>query len=369
MVARRAPGVVGETACHAVARSLILRAQGHGNRDGQRGCVQQPKRCVRIGEPAVATFEEHLCVTGGSPPGKSEVLYLVDASVFIFRAWFSVPVDVVDRDGNPVNAVLGFARFLCELLERESPRHIAVAFDESLEVGYRNEIYPSYKANRDPAPVELKRQFALCREACTALGVVQFGSSRYEADDIIGTLATRARVAGLPVTIVSRDKDLTQLLSPVDVYWDAVADVRYGYADIEERFGVVPERMADFLALMGDAVDNIPGVPGVGRKTAQKLLKHFDTLPGVFENLEEVRKLKFRGAGFVADSLKQHREEAFLSRRLTEIACDMPLPVAKIGDLRRQAPDLAMLEVFCESQGFGRVLREQARRIHARHTA
>jgi len=295
------------------------------------------------------------------------MLYLVDASVFIFRAYYSVPVEVADHDGNPVNAVLGFARFLGELLERESPRHIAVAFDESLEQGYRNEIYPAYKANREPAPVELQRQFALCREICAALGLVQYGSSRYEADDIIGTLATRARAAGLPVTIVSRDKDLTQLLSTTDTYWDAIADVRYGYHDIEDRFGVIPERMADFLALTGDAVDNIPGVPGVGRKTAQKLLKHFDTLPGVFENLDEVRKLKLRGASFVADSLRQHRDSAFLSRRLTGIACDMQLPVSRVGDLRRLAPDLGTLDTFCEVHGFGRMLREQARRIHARH--
>jgi DNA polymerase I len=297
------------------------------------------------------------------------MLYLVDASVFIFRAYYAVPIDVADRDGNPVNAVLGFARFLCELLERESPRHIAVAFDESLEQGYRNEIYPPYKANREPAPFELKRQFALCRDICAALGLTQYGSSRYEADDIIGTLATRARAAGLPVTIVSRDKDLTQLLSPVDTYWDAIADVRYGYADIEGRFGVIPERMADFLALMGDAVDNVPGVPGIGRRTAQTLLKHFDTLAGVFENLEAVRKLKFRNAVFVAESLREHRDAAFLSRRLTAIACDMPLPVSRVGDLRRLAPDLSTLDSFCEAHGFGRMLREHARRIHARHGA
>src|SRR5512144_3356609 len=109
------------------------------------------------------------------------MLYLVDASVFIFRAWFAVPIDVTDLDGNPVNAAFGVARFICELIERESPRHIAVAFDESLEQGFRNEIYAPYKANREPAPVELTRQFALCREICTALGLAQFGSSRYEA--------------------------------------------------------------------------------------------------------------------------------------------------------------------------------------------
>jgi 5'-3' exonuclease len=290
------------------------------------------------------------------------VLYLVDASVFIFRAYYSVPIDVVDPDGNPVNAVHGFARFLGDLLQRESPKHIAVAFDESLEQSYRNEIYPAYKANREPAPVELKRQFALCREVVDALGIAQYGSSRYEADDIIGALATRAQAAGMPVTIVSRDKDLTQLVSRADTYFDAIADVRYGYHDIEERFGVIPERMADFLALMGDAVDNIPGVPGVGRKTAQKLLKHFDTLPGVFDNLDSIPKLKFRGAAFVAESLREHREAAFLSQRLTQIACDMPLEAA-LDDLERGRPDLSTLDAFYDAQGFGRMLRDQARRL------
>lgn len=293
------------------------------------------------------------------------VLYLVDASVFIFRAYYSVPVDITDPDGNPVNAVHGFARFLGDLLERLSPQHIAVAFDESLEQSYRNEIYPAYKANREPAPAELKRQFGLCRELVRALGIAEFSSSRYEADDIIGTLTMRARAAGMPVTIASRDKDLTQLVGAEDTYWDAVADVRYRYGDIEERFGVIPERMADFLALMGDAVDNVPGVPGVGRKTAATLLKHFDTLPGVFENLAAIPKLKFRGAAFVADSLREHRDEAFLSRQLTGIACDMPL-AAEVVDLRRRTPDLAAVESFYDSVDFGRMLREQARRIAER---
>jgi 5'-3' exonuclease len=295
------------------------------------------------------------------------VLYLVDASVFIFRAYYSVPLEFADRDGNPVNAVHGFARFLGDLLERESPAHIAVAFDESLEQSYRNEIYPAYKANREPAPVELKRQFGLCREVVRALGIAEYGSSRYEADDIIGTLATRARGADLPVTIVSRDKDLTQLVGARDTYWDAVADVRYGYHDIEDRFGVIPERIADFLALMGDAVDNIPGVPGVGRKTAATLLKHFHTLPGVFDNLEAVGKLKFRGAAFVAQSLREHRDDAFLSRQLTGIACDMPLE-APLEDLQRRSPDLAAVEAIYERLGFGRLLREQARRLADRRT-
>jgi 5'-3' exonuclease len=295
------------------------------------------------------------------------VLYLVDASVFIFRAYYSVPLEFVDRDGNPVNAVHGFARFLGDLLERESPARIAVAFDESLEQSYRNEIYPAYKANREPAPAELKRQFAICREVVSALGIAQYGSSRYEADDIIGTLTTRAQAADVPVTIVSRDKDLTQLVGTRDTYWDAVADVRYRYDDIEERFGVRPERMADFLALMGDAVDNIPGVPGVGRKTAATLLKHFDSLPGVYDNIAAVPTLKFRGATFVAQTLAEHRESAFLSRQLTGIACDMPLD-AQLDDLQSQAPDLAAVDSVYERLGFGRLLREQARRLASRRS-
>ncbi len=296
------------------------------------------------------------------------MLYLVDASVFVFRAYYSVPIEIADPDGNPVNALHGFARFLGDLIEKHLPVRMAVAFDQGLSKSFRSEIYPAYKANREPAPAELQRQFALCREFCRMLGVAEFASPRYEADDIIGTLATRARDAGCAVTIASRDKDLTQLLTTADTYWDAIADVRYGYDDIEARFGVRPERMADFLALMGDSVDNIPGVPGVGRKTAAQLLKHYDTLPGVFENLDGVSQLRFRGASFVAQSLREHRESAFLSRRLTGIACDMPIDAA-LEDLGRRPPDLAGMGSFCDSQGFGRMLREQARRIAARMPA
>jgi 5'-3' exonuclease len=296
------------------------------------------------------------------------VLYLVDASVFIFRAYYSVPVEITDPAGNPVNALHGFARFLGDLIEREAPEYVAVAFDESLEQSFRSEIYPAYKANREPAPLELKHQFGLCRQVCRALGLVEFASSRFEADDIIGTLTSLAQQEGRPVTIVSRDKDLTQLLSSEDTYWDAVADVRYGHDDIERRFGATPARMADFLALMGDAVDNIPGVPGVGRKTAATLLKHFDDLPGLYENIDAVSKLKFRGASFVEGSLREHRDAAFLWRRLTGIARDMPIEV-NVEGLRRAAPDLEAIERLYDELGFGRMLRNQAQRIAAADAA
>jgi len=174
-------------------------------------------------------------------------------------------------------------------------------------------------------------------------------------------------IATNQATTLLRVQELEQLVDESrSAILGQVVDVRYGYDDIEERFGVIPERMADFLALMGDAVDNVPGVPGVGRKTAATLLKHFDTLPGVFENLDAVPRLKFRGAAFVAQSLREHRESAYLSRRLTGIACDMPLG-ASLDDLQPRVPDLAALDAFHEALGFGRLLRDQARRIADRH--
>lgn len=294
----------------------------------------------------------------------SDSLFLVDASIFVFRAWHAVPNDVVDYDGNPVNAMHGFARFLGDLLEQVRPGHIAVAFDERTANSFRSLLYPAYKANREPAPVELKRQFLLCRQVCRALGIASFCGGDYEADDIIGTLISRARDIGKPVVIVSRDKDLTQLVRRGDEYWDYLDERRYRYDDIAERFGVVPERMACFLALMGDAVDNIPGVPGIGRKTASMLFRHYESVEQLYDNLDSVLKLKLRNAGFVCGQLRDHRDSVFLARKLTGIACDIPLQ-ATLHDLRRRPPNLDAVHKLYDSVGFGRLLRNQAERIAA----
>ena len=289
-------------------------------------------------------------------------LYLIDASVFVFRAYHSVPIALVDQDGNPVNALHGFSRFLGDLIERVRPEHIGVAFDASLVTSFRNRLFPAYKAHREPAPEDLKRQFLLCQRVCAGMGVSSYVSSEYEADDIIGTLATRARAEGRKVVLVTRDKDLSQLVRPGDEYWDYIGDVRFGYDRIADRFGVLPERMACFLALTGDAVDNIPGVPGVGRKTASTLLHHFESMLHLYEDLDRVLKIKIRNAGFVCGQLRDYRESAFLARQLTEIACDMPLDV-DVAQLRRRPPDLHALNRFYDTVGFGRLLRNQAERI------
>ncbi len=292
------------------------------------------------------------------------LVYHVDASYFVFRAYYSMPPDMVDADGNATHALYGFARFLSDLMENVRPDRIAVAFDHSLrsERSFRNAIFPPYKANREAPPADLLRQFGLCREFCRHLGLAEFASAEYEADDIIGTLAARARCAGLRNVLMTRDKDLSQLIREGDVFWDYGGNARYHYHDIGGKFGVVPERMADFLALTGDAVDNIPGVPGVGKKTAAGLLAAFGSLDDIYANIDRVPHLKMRGAAGVAVRLSAHKEDAYLARRLTGIVCDVPI-AASLDDLKPRPPDSAALADFFDAHGIGGILRRQAERI------
>jgi DNA polymerase-1 len=290
------------------------------------------------------------------------VIYLIDASVYVFRAYYSMPPDMTDRDGHPAHATFGFARFLGDLIERAQPDHIAVAFDASLTTSFRNQIYPAYKANREPPPADLKLQFERCQEFCRHVGISSFAHNEYEADDIVGSLMHRCRAAGLPATVVTRDKDYAQLIRQGDIYWDYTDNARYRYEQIEARFGVAPERFADFLALMGDSVDNIKGVPGVGPKTAAALMKEFVSFEELYDNLDLVAKIPVRGAGKLAAKLIEHREAAFFARRLTEIACNMPLEISH-ADLTRRAPDMAALTQFFDQHNFGPMLRRQAERL------
>jgi DNA polymerase-1 len=286
--------------------------------------------------------------------------YLIDASVYVFRAYYSVPDDMIDGDGNPVNAFYGFSRFLGDFLERVKPEHIAIAFDESLNTSFRNDIYPAYKANREPAPEELQRQFAQCRRYVRALGIAECAHERYEADDFIGTLVGRGRRDGVPSTIVSRDKDLAQLLSREDVFWDFAGKGKIAYDGVRDVFGVVPEQIADFLALAGDSVDNIPGVPGVGKKTAAALLEFFGTLDAIYDNLDRVREVPVRGAKTLGAKLETHREAAEIARRLTGIAMDAPVDDMP---LKRVAPRLGEINALFDEADFGMALRRQAERL------
>ena len=235
-------------------------------------------------------------------PATRPTLHLVDASLYVFRAWHSMPDEFRDAQGWPTNAVHGFARFLLELLERERPRHIAIAFDEALDSCFRHRLYPDYKANREPAPEELRRQFAHCKALCAALGLAVLANHEYEADDLIGSALHRARPAGYRGLIVSADKDLSQLLGEHDEQWDYARATRWGADGVKARHGVHAHQIADYLALSGDAVDNIPGVTGIGAKTAAVLLAHFGSLDALLERIDEVAFLRLRGAARVAAS-------------------------------------------------------------------
>lgn len=269
-----------------------------------------------------------------------------------------MPPDFTNGDGQPTNAVYGFAGILCGLLEQRKPTHVALAFDESLSQSFRNEIYPEYKANREPAPEELKRQFAWCQQLAAAMGLACHVHPRYEADDLIGTLARVWRGQGHPICIVTSDKDLTQLLEEGDLWWDIARNKRLDPQKVEERFGVPPALIADFLALTGDAVDNIPGVPGIGPKTAARLLQHFGSWHHLWSRLDEVPDISLRGAAGVAKRLHEHREAAWLARRLTGVYTEIEeVAAAPRAQRGNAAPE--QLNALFDELGFGRLLRNR----------
>ena len=249
--------------------------------------------------------------------------WLVDSSIYVFRAWYTLPDSITDRDGHPVNAVYGFMEFVWSLLWHERPEQIGFAFDQSLEHSWREEIYPLYKANREPAPEELKRQFRYCREFIDALGIRHAASRFHEADDIIGTWATGAHSSGRKVHIITADKDLAQLIGSHDLWWEYGKNIRRTARDIEKKYGVRPNQMADMLAIAGDSADNIPGVPGIGMITAAKLLKKFDCIDNLLSRTPEIGRSKLHGAKRLQQLIEEHRDVILLSRQLTGIVCDI----------------------------------------------
>ena len=288
--------------------------------------------------------------------------HLVDGSLYVCRAWFAQVPDIADADGAPVHAVHGFTRFLLDLFERARPTHIAVAFDESLTTSFRNAIYPDYKAHRPPAPADLVRQFQGCKDIAHALGATVLVDARYEADDLIGSAHALLRRAGFRGVIVSADKDFGQLIGDGDEQWDPPRNLRWDGAGIKARLGVTPAQVADYLALTGDATDNIPGVPGIGAKTAAILLHHFGTLDALLERADEVAFLRARGAAAAALRLREHAALARLSRALTGIALDAPVP-AHADDYRRRECDATSIEALFDRLRLGPLTRARVRAL------
>ena len=249
--------------------------------------------------------------------------WLIDSSIYVFKAWYTRSDDQVDVDGKPINAVLGFINFVYRLLSVETPELIAFGFDESLKTSHRKEIYPGYKANRSPAPESLRYQFQLCRAFVRSLGIHEGASQHYEADDLIGTWAKTLRQHSVAINFITADKDLAQLVHEDDHWWEYDRGEKLNTKKITKRFKAKPRQIADQLALAGDKSDNIPGVPYIGMSTAGKLLRRFDNLNNLLSSIPEISTMQIRGAARIQDLIKEHQETIKLSRRLTGIQCDI----------------------------------------------
>lgn len=270
-------------------------------------------------------------------------LYLIDGSGFIFRAFHALPM-MTRPDGTPVNAVYGFCKMLTQLYTQGHARRSLMVFDAGRET-FRQQIYPAYKAHRPPPPEELIPQFALIRAAAAAFGLPQIELPGFEADDIIATYTRLARQAGQEVVIVSADKDLMQLVGPGVSLYDTLKDRMQGVEAVIEKFGVPPEKVVDVQALAGDAVDNVPGVPGIGVKTAAQLIIEFGDLDNLLSKAETIKQPKRR------ESLIEFAEQARISRQLVKLADDAPVTMP-IEAIDWPGPDAAVLGPFLQEQNF-----------------
>lgn len=274
-------------------------------------------------------------------------LHLIDGTSYIYRAFFALP-PLSDSRGLPTNAIYGFTNMLLKILREQSPERIAVVFDAGGETD-RHREFEAYKAQRPPIPDTLAPQIPHIYRVVEALQVPTFLEEGYEADDIIGTIATRAVADGFQVTIVSGDKDLFQLVGPAIEVYDPMRDKTYRVHDVQERYGVPPQAMVDLMSLVGDAVDNIPGVPGVGEKTASALIQEFGTVEHLLNCLDQVRRPKLRQA------LRAHAAQIRLNRSLITLRTDLPLGVIP-NDLQRRLPDVERLRALFEELGFTRLV-------------
>jgi len=284
-------------------------------------------------------------------------LYLVDSSIFIFKAWFAQGVEQLNLKQQPNQAFIGFSDFVYRLLTETAPEKLVFAFDESLKQSQRKSLYPQYKANRSPTPNELKRQFGWCQQWVELLGITKVSSDSWEADDLIGTLASRHRSSSMSIVILTADKDLTQLIREGDLWWTFFGDKKLDYRGIVKKFGVKPEQIAEQLALTGDKVDNIPGIPHIGVKTAANLLRKFGTLDDLRANLAEVGQMKFRYAGRVQQSLIEHESILDISSQLTRINCEVDsMTDVSIG---RRLPDVDALDKMMTDQAMDSARRQK----------
>ena len=283
-------------------------------------------------------------------------VYLIDGSGYIFRAYHALP-PLTRPDGTPVGAVLGFSNILFKFLQETDADHIAVVFD-SARTTFRNRIYEQYKAHRPEPPEDLIPQFKLVREATDAFNVCRIEQPDFEADDLIATYAREAAAAGAKVTIVSSDKDLMQLVSDKISMWDPIKQRPIGEPEVREKFGVGPEKVIEVQALIGDSVDNVPGVPGIGPKTAAELINAYGDVENLLQHLDEIKQPKRRQA------LIENAEQARISKKLVVLDDHVPLP-CPLDALEVKALDRDKILGFLKQQSFRTLLARVETKLNA----
>ncbi|MCV2882330.1 DNA polymerase I [Actibacterium sp. XHP0104] len=293
--------------------------------------------------------------------GKGCHLHLIDGSAFIFRAFHALPPLTRKSDGLPIGAVAGFCNMIWKMVEDnrgpDAPTHVAVVFDKGSHT-FRNDLYDLYKANRDEMPEDLRPQMPLTREATRAFNIASLEQEGFEADDIIATLSRQAREAGGRVTIISSDKDLMQLIGGGVEMYDAMKNKRIGVEEVEEKFGVGPDRVIDIQALAGDSVDNIPGAPGIGVKTAALLINEFGDLETLLNRADEIKQPKRR------QTLIEMRDQIELSKRLVTLDQHMTMDVG-LDDLEVREPDADTLMSFLAEMEFRTLTKRVADKLGA----
>lgn len=279
-------------------------------------------------------------------------LFLIDGNSYIFRAFFALP-QVYNSSGLPTNAVFGFINTIIDLIKQHRPDYFAVTLDAGRR-NFRHQLFADYKANRSEPPAELVAQLPYVRRLLQSLGIPMIEYAGYEADDIIATLC-RITADDCDSVVVSGDKDLMQLVNDQVSLFDGAKNRWIGAPEVHRKFGVAPEQVVEVMGLTGDAVDNIPGVAGIGPKTAATLIRHFVTLEDLFEGLADVEKLSLRGANRIRELLEDGKEHAFLSRRLATVKADVPIYVG-LDELQCRAPDWAYAEPLFSELGFSNLL-------------
>ena len=283
------------------------------------------------------------------------LVHLIDGPVWVFRAYYSLP-EMKAPDGTPTNAAYGYTSTLLKYLTEHEPTHVAVAFDYSME-SFRNESFPDYKAQRGEVPDDLEPQWDVCTEVTRALGIPALEVEDYEADDVIATWASQLVRRGASARVVTTDKDLAQLVREDGrvTVWDMARESGVDADGVRERFGVDPAQIPDYLGLVGDSVDNLPGVPGVGSKTAAAALRAFGRIEDVPADPGRWADVPVRGAERVAGLVEAHREVALRTRELATLVRDVPGVRALLREMRWAGANRGEIETLFENLGWGRI--------------